>query len=387
MAISNGTLPFNLQNSTKFDIRNRPEKYAQSDLRSWRFEQSEGIRPAEYYAPYRYMPVGLKDVNTEDYVVLPKGRVVAAISTEDNSNYSGILYPSGAVDNQHIGFAASEMGGAVITVSQDSFFGYGDFTSNLLVLANGGVMTTGFYTSYDVTAGTIASSAAYAAASGSFVTQANAPIGVVYHDWYQDIRGKNLNYQMHPEGGHVLTDWYVEVPYIKATNAGTASGCSPRFSNADYANLTKWYDINKMFTYLTVENSETDLFRDGYFVQSDLIGNYKPQPAFTFSNASGVSTTLDTAATRVKTVQTVGKILSIDNRFPKGGLEDVLTYPNSGMPGSQTAGMIKVLFDFAYYCLKIGPLGGAGTAPTIETVYDAIRAGFFGLARIQLLIS
>jgi hypothetical protein len=73
--------------------------------------------------------------------------------------------------------------------------------------------------------------------------------------------------------------------------------------------------------------------------------------------------------------------------MPKWGLEDVLTYPRSGMPGSQTAGMIKVLFDFAYYCLKIGPYGGAGTAPTIEQVYYAIRQGWFGLARIQLLIS
>lgn len=395
MAISNYTLPFNLQNSTKFDIRNRPDKYAQSDLRSWRFEQSEGIRPAEYYAPYRFMPVGFKDVNTEDYVVIPKGRIVAAISTEDGSSYSGIMYPSGVLTNQSIGFAATEMGGAVIRVSQDQFFGYSDFTSNLLVLANGGETLSGFYTADDVTAGTIGANGSLVSASGAYSTVANAPIGVAFHDWYQDIRGRNLNYQMHPEGGHVLTDWYVEVPYIKATNAGTASGCSPRYTNATYSSLTTYWTINKQFTYLSIANSEAASFRDGFYVQSDLLGNYKPQAAPIVSNAvttasggaTSVVSTIDTAVTRIKTVQTVGKILSIDNRFPKGSLEDVLTYPGSGMPGSQTAGMSKVLFDFAYYCLQLGPRGGAGTAPTIEEVYNAIRSGFFGLARIQLLVS
>ena len=384
MAIPNYTLPFNQANAQKFDIRNRPEKYAQSDLRNWRYEQSEGIRPAEYYAPYKYQPVAFKDTTTEDYVVIPKGRIVSALSTEDSTPVSGIVYPNSS-GQIAVGFSASELGSSAIKVNIDtSHFGYEDGIACLLTLANGGSNYSGFYTADDVLAGTLSAGGAYATASGSFVVPANVPIGVAYHDWYQDIRGKNLNYRMHPDGGHVLTDWYVEVPYVKATNA-FASGCSPRYTNGDYADLTNYWDINKLFTYLSIEEGET--FRPGYFVQSDFLGNYKPQPAFSFSNASGVATTLDTQVLQVKTNQTVGKILSIDNRMPKWGLEDVLTYPRSGMPGSQTAGMIKVLFDFAYYCLKIGAYGGAGTAPTIEQVYSRIRDGWFGVARIQLLIS
>lgn len=384
MAIPNYNLPFNQQNAQKFDVRNRPEKYAQSDLRNWRFEQSEGIRPAEYYAPYKYLPVAFKDVTTEDYVVLPKGRIVSVLTTEDSTPASGIQYPSES-GQLAVGTSATELGGGLIRVNTDlSYFGYDDGIAGLLTLANGGTTYSGFYTADDVSAGSMSIGGADATASGSFVVPANAPVGVVYHDWYQDIRGKHLNYRMHPDGGHVLTDWYVEVPYVKATNA-YASGCSPRYDNNDYGNLTKWWDINKMFTYLAIEEGES--FRTGYFVQSDLMGNYRPQPAFAFNNASGVATTLDSSVIQVKTNQTVGKILSIDNRMPKYGLEDVLTYPRSGMPGSQTAGMIKVLFDFAYYCLKIGAFGGAGTAPTIEQVYEKIRSGWFGLARIQLLIS
>jgi hypothetical protein len=64
-------------------------------------------------------------------------------------------------------------------------------------------------------------------------------------------------------------------------------------------------------------------------------------------------------------------------------LEDVQTYPRSGMPGTQTAGMPKFLFDFVYDCILIGK----GSAPTVEGIYDAIRAGDFGLVRIQLLVS
>jgi hypothetical protein len=190
---------------------------------------------------------------------------------------------------------------------------------------------------------------------------------------------------MHPDGGHVLCDWFVEVPYIKYANALVTSGCNPAFQNANYANLNTFWDVNKQFTYLSV-NGDSDVFMPGMFVQSDLIGNYKIQGAQSLVTASGVAIT-GSVYTNPKTNQTVGKILSIDNRMPKGGLEDVLTYPRSGMPGSQTAGMIKVLFDFAYYCLKAGAYNGAGTAPTIEQVYNAIRSGAFGLARIQLLIA
>jgi hypothetical protein len=190
---------------------------------------------------------------------------------------------------------------------------------------------------------------------------------------------------MHSDGGHVLTDWYVEVPYIKATNA-FASGCSPRYLTGNYTNLTKWLDINSVYSYLSVEQGES--FRTGYFVQSDLLGNYKPQPVISISAvaASGAvpsTISVDSSLLQVKTNQTVGKILSIDNRMPKWGLDDVLTYPGSGMPGNQTAGMIKLLFDFAYQCLTIGQ----GSAPTVETVWSRIRQGWFGLARIQLLIS
>jgi len=369
MAINNSLFTFDQHTTQKYDIRNRPDNLAQSPLRSFRFEQGEGVRPPEYYGVYKYLPVGFMDVNTQDYVVIPKGRIVSALSSEDTT-VSGIIgYPS-ASGSIYTGFAAPEAGGAAITASVDkSYFGYENHITGLLVPANGGTTCSGFYSADDVAAKTITNSGTYAVASGSFTLPANAPIGVAFHDWYQDIRGKYLNYRMHPDGGHVLTDWCVEVPYIKVNGAGgVMSGVTPQFKNGDYANAVKYREINKIFTYLSVDTA--DVFRNGVFVTSDLIGNYKIQ-----GGANALS--------QNKTVQTVGKIIAIDNRWPKDMLGDVLTYPRSGMPGSQTAGLPKILFDFVYYTV----LAGTGSAPTVEGIYDLVRSGQFGLVRIQLLVS
>lgn len=384
MAIGNLGLPFNQHRSPKYDLRPRPSKLAKSDIRSWRFEQSEGIRPAEYYAPYKYLPVQLQDVNTEDYIVIPKGRIVAALSTFDSTPLSGIVTPA-STGYINIGKDAPELGSNLLNAQIDeAYFGYDIHIAGLLVPCNGGAIMSGYYTADDVSAETVTASGGYAQASGAFVLPANAPVGVVFHDWYQDIRGKWLNYRMHSDGGHVLTDWYVEIPYVIVDGVGSAyTGVDPQFVTANYADQVKWFEINKQYTYLTVES--TDVFRNGMLVCSDLIGNYKLQAAASF--AAGASGLLGGAAisayNNVYGNQTVGKILAIDNRFPKDMLEDVQTYPRSGMPGTQTAGMPKVLFDFVYDCIRIG----TGTAPTVEGVYNAIRGGSFGLVRIQLQVS
>lgn len=387
MAIGNFGVPLNLHRAPTYDIRTRPSKYAMSDIRSWRFEQSEGIRPAAYYAPYKYLPVAMQDVATEDYVVIPKGRIVSAVGAADSTPISGIVYPSSS-GYINVGKAAPELSSTLIRAQIDSdYFGYDMNITSLLVPCNGGTISSGYYTADDVAAETITASGGYAVASGAFVLPANAPIGVVYHDWYQDVRGKWLNYKMHYDGGHVLTDWFVEVPYIKKANTLATSGYWPRFQNHNYAQQLLWKDVNDKFTYLTVDG-DVDTFTAGMYVTSDLIGNYKLQGTSTISAvaASGAAPSdisLDSYMNRFCTNQTVGKILEIDNRFPKAGLEDVQTYPRSGMPGTQTAGIPKFLFDFAYECLRIG----GGSAPTVEAVYDAIRNGTFGLVRIQLLVS
>jgi len=371
MAIGNFGLPFNLHTAQKVDLRAQPSKYALSALRPFDFTQSAGDIPSEYFAPYKYLPVCFMDTNTEDWVVIPKGRIVAGLSAEDSTMGAYIAYPvsSGSI---YVAHEATELGGAAISKTIDgSYYGYEDGIVGALALANGGVICTGFYSTDDVTAGTIkAGGAVVASGATAFNMVANAPIGVAFHDWYQDIRGMYLNYKQHPDGGHVLCDWYVQIPYIKVSNTAGYSGINPQYTNNSYSNLTTWRDINKKYTYLTVDKVNSDVFKTGVFVQPDYLGNYKIQ-----GGASSMS--------QSKNVQTVGRVIAIDARYPKSGLEDVITYPGSGMPGTQTAGIPKYLFDFVYECIKIG----FGTAPTVEEVYNAVRSGEFGMVRIQLLIS
>lgn len=392
MTILNDRLSFNLGTVQRQDTRTRPSKYAQSNLRSWRFEQSEGTRPAEYMGVYKSLPVAFQDTNTEDWVVIPKGRIVSALSMLSTTP-SGIPAPQGS-GYIALGTSGDYMGtgaGSAITVSVDnSFFGYNEHVVNLLVPANGGSGTvTSYYSADDVTAGTrVPGTWAAATASGSVSFAANIPIGVAFHDIYQDIDGRWLNYRMHPDGQHILTDWYVEVPFVDSRSNGDALNFAiPQ--NAVVNSWGQWRNLNKQFTYLSFDSTATTSYTvaPGALVCPDIQGNYVLQNKTTTMLAGAASAALAVsgfvATQGIVTSQTVGKLIALDSRFPKDDLEDVLTYPRSGMPGSQTGGMIKNLFDFVYYCLLIGN----GTAPTIEAIYNGIRSGVFGLARIQLHVS
>jgi hypothetical protein len=393
MTILNDRLSFNLGTIQKQDVRTRPSKYAQSNLRNWRFEQSEGIRPAEYFGVYKYLPVQFQDVNTEDWVVIPKGRIVSSY-TGSESNASGLIPQNSGWIN--IGNSGDYMGtgtGANIQVNVNtSFFGYDEHICGLLIPANGGSGTVNmYYSADDVTAGTktnvLAGTAA--TASGAVAFAANMPIGVAFNDIYQDINGKYLNYRMHEDGYHILTDWYVEVPFVDNRSTGDASGFALP-TNANVNTFGRWRNLNKQFTYLSFDSTSTSYSaKPGAFVCPDILGNYTLQSGTTTALLTGtnanVSGTLTPVTQVIKTCQTVGKLLALDSRFPKDSLEEVLTYPRSGMPGSQTGGIIKNLFDFVYYTLYIA--SPTGTAPTIEQIYNGIRSGVFGLARIQLHVS
>jgi hypothetical protein len=361
--MDNFSLNLEAQTTHKVATRNRLKKWAKTPLaKRARFEVSEGVRPAEYFAPYKYLPVLEKDVTHEDFVVIPKGRILGSVSVYDLDPAGGIksVPDSGVVygfDNQ--------LTGNVGSYSQDgSYFGYDEYISNLLVPANGGVASELFYTALDVEAGTLKSDGTYAVAGEKVDLPANAPVGVAFHDWFQDIRGKYLNYNMWQDGGHVLTDWYIEVPYVREADDVAQSIRSVAAQTA--ADRAAYAGVYSQYAYLTIVDG--DNFQPGIFVKSDALGNYMPQDAGS----------VDTA----KTNQTVGKLVGIDTRFPKSMLDEVQTYPGSRMPGTQTAGLPSFLFEFV-----IATEIAQGEDPTIEDALKLVQSGKYGVARIQLLVS
>lgn len=369
MALGNFTGPLNLHTTQQMPIRNRPDRYAQTPLAErFRFEISDGIRPADYMGVYKYLPVQLKDVTTEDYIVIPKGRIVSALCAEQTSPTGGIVQPT--MSGTQYSFESQTTSNFVTRGIDTSHFGYDGYMSALIYPANGGTEVNHYYTADDVLATTITASGTYAAAQDSMVAPANYPIGVVYHDWYQDIRGKWLNYRMWPDGGHVLCDYFIEVPFVKMQSLGVnsnlplSSGVTPRASINDYTTAASLRDINKKFTYLSVD-LDTETFVPGIWLKSDYIGNYAVE------------------GTGNKTTQTVGKLISTDSRFPKAGMDDVQTYPGSDMPGTQTAGLPSFLFEF----VRQVQTTAEGTAPTVEQILSFVQEGAYGVARIQLSVA
>lgn len=370
MAMGNFNLPFDQHNAQQRPIRNRPSRYAQTPLAPrFRFEVSEGTRPAEYMGVYKSLPALQKDVTTEDYIVLPKGRLVSNVTSEDSTPLRNMENP--ATSGQIYTFTSETTSTITSEYIDTSYYGYDEYISNLIVPANGGSAVGMNYTANDVAAGTITNSGTVAAAGEGFELPINYPVGALFHDIYQDIRGMYNNYRMWPDGQHVLCDWYVEVPYVKTTAGADTdnplgSGVSPIGDNtyATWAAATR-FAINDRFTYLDIK-SDSDTFKPGVLIapQVDGTGNYLIQ---------GVGN---------KTIQTVGKLIGIDNRFPKAGMDDVQTYPGSDMPGTQTAGLPSFLFEFVVACQKL-----TGTTPTVEEVLGYVQAGYFGIARINLSIS
>jgi hypothetical protein len=249
------------------------------------------------------------------------------------------------------------------------------------------------YTADDVTAQTITEGGSIATAGANGVGRiANLPIGIVPADVFQDIRGKWGNYDVFSGINGILCDYYIETPYVV-----DASGYL--FDDGD---KSAYNAVMKKYQFMWALN-KLDI-RPGILVQSDRFGKFVPQyPGkieagnrnTRYQHLYGFYTpaTEDGAPLRpipsgiaahqgYKTVQTVGRVVSLDNRNPKDMLQYVDTYPESQMPGTDTQGQPSHLFFFLYDYLTTRN-GSAPTAAQIESWVHTTKAG---LVRLQLEI-
>lgn len=364
------TLNFTTGNSLKQSLRPSLTKYNKSKLR-YNFEVSEGQRVAEVFYPSKYLPVQFQDVWTEDFVVIPKGKVVSALGIGDyglTTDASGMGSVSGALSIP----VFTNRAGTVVTSAHDgTYWGYDESVAGLLVPCNGGTDRTTSnsyeYSTLDVTAGTFKSLSAVAAAGddvGGILSSGNMPIGAAMYDIYQDIRGKYMNYDMWDKWG-ILNDWYVTMPFVAETNYTGLSNYKALAVDASKDDDTL-LDALRRFTYLSIPNGT--VARTGSSVQADVRGNYVIQSAAVTGNITN---------------QTVGRLVALDCRWPKDMQEYVDTYEGSQMSGTDTGGIPYWLFLFAYTYLN----AANGTAPSINNITSAIKAGNFGMARVQLHIN
>ena len=367
-------LTFNNQGLRAQSLRAAPQKYIRSKIR-YNFEQSEGQRLAEVFYPSKFLPVQFMENFTEDWVVLPKGRLVSAIGFGEQLKY-GASTTDGTIGAPNASGTIpvfTNRAGSVVTANMDSdFWGYDQSVCGLLCAANGGVdrvAGTYAYRAQDVTAGTYKTTAAAAAAGDNIsgpIASGNIPIGACMYDIYQDIRGKNLNYQQWDKWG-ILTDYYVTLPFIREGNGGATF--AQNLSLAATADSSTGNEVLRNLVFLTIPSGIAP--RTGQLIKADARGNYTMQEP------------TDTTFTTAKTVQTVGKLVVLDTRFPKDMLQYVDTYEGSQMAGTDTGGLPYWLFVFAYNYLT----AVTGSAPAISTIVDYVKSGRFGMARMKLHIN
>ena len=370
-------LTFNNQNLRSQSLRAAPSKYIRSKIR-YNFEQSDGQRVAEVFYPNKYVPVQFMENFTEDWVVIPKGKVVAAIGYGEQIAYGASATDGtlGAPNTSGVIPVYTNRAGQVVTSYMDSdFWGYDQSVNGLLVPANGGVDRTSgtyFYRGQDVTAGTYANSTSLAAANQGITgahASGNIPVGAAMYDIYQDIRGKNLNYQQWDKWG-IVCDYYVTVPFIRE---GNSSVFNSNMSSASTSDSLAPLEALRNQVFLTIPSGCNP--RTGGMIIPDARGNYVMQANYT----AAAELTGATAASSPN-IQTVAKLVVLDCRFPKDMLQYVDTYEGSQMAGTDTGGLPYWLFIFAYNYLT----AATGTAPAISTILDYVKSGRFGMARMQL---
>lgn len=325
-------------------------------------EVSEGTSPHLPCYPYKYLPAMVIDRATDDGIVLVKGTIVSLI-TNQTSFYpgtppSGIPVPQSSGNIPITEDATTTAFDWIVGNVDDDYFGYEGSTIGLMVPANGGSASEIPYSSLDDTLGTYADSGVAALQLG-----ANAPVGVVYQDCYQDIRGRYLNFQMHDVYGFACKG-FITVPFVD-TRLESSFGSSANVQTSTLDASTPYYKVWRKYAFFYFTSAANGGMA-GQAVKSDLLGKFVPQ-------GTSTSTAL--------TIQTVGLLKACDSRFPKDLVATVQTYPGSKVTGTDTAGVPSMLYHFAKDVLEADGTG----IRTASQVLARVQAGDFGLARISLI--
>jgi len=333
----NGNIP-------KQVLRAAPDKYLKGQITGF-FEIGDHRHTAvdSFYA-YKYLPIRKLDTDLQDGIVLLKGTIVSMAPASDEA--SGYMPSS---DNLFPVF--SDKNGNIVTTAVDNtYFGYERGIKGALVPANGGSNATYTYRTIDE-GRTFKDKENYASAGDTITIPANKPIGIVYMHVFQDLRGMWLNYGIQGYVGILLKN-EIQIPFVNL---------DADFGSMFESETDKGYQaVMDHYVFLRLASGAAP----GDLIVPDLYGKYQISSSSNWTN------------------QTVGRLLTLDIRWPQGGLEYVRTFPESEMPGDQTGGISYELYDFVKRALT----AVTGSTPSKSDIIEAIQAGYFGVANIEITI-
>jgi len=367
----------------KLDAARVNEALYKSRLRGWNTEISQGDDlPA--FTPDRHMPIKhlvkadpVTTYGKESGVVIQKGTIVSVKSIWASSFYASNPDDLSGIDTSgDVRLGTDVFGNPIKANVMDEYAGYGStMNGGFITIANGGVAASDLYRQVDVDYGTLDSSGNAVVVGNAYTRTANIPIGVASNTIFVDNKNRVYNMQTQIlEFNSIKTDYFMIYPYV---NTAVYDKVSLSVAGGDTQTKGDGYSaIDSDFVFLY---GNIDHFISGKYLTSDANGNFVPQYD-------------DTNLTDAKTVQTVGKLVLMDNRFPKEKMDEILTFTRIpgesteaaiGVTGSDTLGIPAHLFIFAWKILN----EQAGSAPSMSDIKDAIQSGNIGYAKINLHVS
>lgn len=353
---------------------------------------STGDNPSETFGISRTLPLrnevyqGEGSYGKRRGLVMNHGTIVSAVNIFSDAYYTAPQGEVGIGVSGEMNISKDVLGNPITAQSQDSFRAYGNGCVSLLVPANGSAAAVqDKYTALDVSHGRLNAAGAVITAGSNVVDSAgsaqtrarNIPIGITQMTVWRDDVGEVLNYStkvMLLES--IQSDYFIKVPVVLVDRANGILSAGPANAaafapaagqgwdganaSAGYKALAKWY----AFAYM----NQADLVY-GSFMQSDANGMFVPQ--YTGGNI----------LTGAKTVQTVGKMFSLDNKFPKENHDMNLNFTGTMVTGSDTFGIPADLFIFAMEYVK-----AAGITDPVQ-VWDGVKALIDGAAIGHLKIN
>lgn len=324
-------------------LKATPAKYRQSPGRP-NISQSDGVRPAFPLMPWNGLNyAGYEDVTTGDQVVIPKGRIVSAITSN---------------------------GGASVVGDGSTYFGVGKGVMGLIVPANGG-SARNVAVDADTNAKCDEVGGSWSSPNCTLSLDANSPIGVVEHDVFMDEGDGSLNYNSRNKNWGVLSHQLIKVPYVDVTAYNAKSGLEDDSIDAPASMGSEgagYLALEKKYSFM-VGTGLAGAGLAGALVVADNYGNYH--------EASTV------------TAQNVGKLMGVDYRFNKDLLdtvqskwEDDASYATSG---TGTKGIPQFLYDFVYAALEADVSYTIDAATVANDIYTmCVTDKIFGEAWILI---
>lgn len=283
------------------------------DIHRYKIDLGYGV-----YYPLRHAPGKDHIVDSEMPVIMPAGSIVSIIPINAKAAYTEDDAETGILEDGEMYISIDATG---TKVKKPIDFLYGGDVAGFITLANGGNEATDSYSDTDGEYGILTMSGDVADSDDTFVRPANKPVGITASKVLADLKYRYLNYEVDQKGYVILPAGVITLPVAIVFGSGDRDSVLTAIEKA----------VGGKHVYVHVD-AETEA------AARALIG----QSALLMPDKNGKFTQYD----EVDSAQIFGKVLEHRVRIPYDTTPYEDSFPGSQIPGMDTAGLPKRLFNF-----------------------------------------